>query len=119
MLLLLAGCVSMPSPVRTPARLVHVVFFELADPAEADALRADCDRLLAPISDVRGYTLGAPVDIGRPSVLHDYDLALIVRFVDEAGYRAYLEHPGHLALVEAWKPRLAALRVHDFWDVGS
>ncbi|GJM22255.1 MAG: hypothetical protein DHS20C15_21700 [Planctomycetota bacterium] len=111
------GCVSVPAPLARSARLVHVVFFELNDPADAAALRRDCDRLLQPISVIHGYSIGEHFDTGRDSVLADFDLALVVRFLDEVDYREYLEHPAHLELVDVWRPRARGLRVHDFWDV--
>lgn len=114
--LVFVGCSSLGGgrPAR-PAPLLHLVYFELAEPSdEAIAeLASDCDALLAPIPSVQSYAVGRHHDIGRDGILDDYDLFLLVGFEDESGYRAYLEHPDHVALVERWRPRFAGLRIHD------
>lgn len=114
--LVLVGCAADDAarPAR-PAPLLHLVFISLTDPTPmaVDALRHDCDRLLAGIPSVRDYAAARPVDTGRPGVLDDYDLALFITFDDEEGYREYVEHPDHLALVAEWMPRLSNLVVRD------
>ncbi len=121
--LVVGACASSPTEeaeAPRPAPLIHLVYFALPDDgAKSEAvaeLLADCDRLLAPIPAVLSYAAGRPLDTGRASVDDDYDLLLMVRFEDEAGYRAYLGHPDHLTLVDTWKPRLASLRIHDALD---
>lgn len=112
----LASCaVSPPGPVR-PGAINHVVFFELHDPAEAEALIADCDALLATIPVVTAYYAGTHVDAGRSTVLSDYDVGCFVAFDSLEAYAEYVEHPNHVLLVEKWGPRLSALRVYDVGD---
>lgn len=119
----LAGCTAIertrcePGPFRFgDAALVHVVLFELDDPGRVEALAADCERLLAPLSMVFGFSVGRHLDAGREGIQDDYDLALVVRFVDAEAYQAYAEHPAHLELVATWKPHLTGLRRYDYWD---
>lgn len=116
----LAGCTTTIEcrigPAANPAALVHVVLFDLDDAFLADELAADCERLLKPLPMVHGFSVGRHVDTGREGVQSDYDLALVVRFVDERAYQAYAEHPSHLELVAIWKPHLSGLRRYDFWD---
>ncbi len=94
----------------------HIVLISLDDPSQVPALQADCDRLLTRIPSVRTYTAGSHIDIGRDSVLTDYDLGLIVTFDDADGYRAYVDHPLHIQLVETWRDRFASIRVWDIHD---
>lgn len=109
---LLGGCTSAPSP-RPVAAISHVVFVDLADPADADALLADARAMLAPIPSVTAYSAGKHLDTGRPTVLGDYDVGMILGFDDAAGLNAYVIHPDHVAFVERWRPRLTGLRVYD------
>ena len=95
-------------------RLQHVVLVDVADDAEIPAMRADSDRLLPTIPQVKGYVCGAPVDIGRTNVARDYDLGIIVEFDSVDDYKAYLEHPVHQQLVQVWRPRWKRAYIVDF-----
>ena len=113
--LLLGGC-ACPTGAGAPsgaAPLLHLVLFQLDDPADAAALRADCERLLTTIPTVVSYACGTHVDIGRDTITSDYDLALRVGFDDVEGYHAYLSHPAHLELLALWKGRLGPYRIID------
>lgn len=117
--LVLVGCAShgiAPRAASRTARINHVVFMVLADPADAPALLADCDDLIPTIPSVTTYFAGPHYDSGRATVLDDYDVGLYVGFEDQAGYDAYLVHPNHLELVETWRPRVEALLVRDIVD---
>ncbi len=105
----LAGCVRSP----TPPAIHHVVFCTLKDPAEADALVADCARTLAPIPSVRSYACGRHLDTGRAGVDTAYDVAILIGFATPEDYQAYETHPGHVALVARWMPRLSSLTIRD------
>lgn len=98
-----------------PGMINHVVFFDLQDPRESEELIDDCYQLLQIPGAVSGYA-GTHYDIGRDSVLRDYDVGFFVAFDSEADYRAYVEHPEHLRLVEKWKPRWDSIRVYDIGD---
>ncbi len=108
---LLAGACTHHAPT-----ISHVVLISLEDSSQTPALQADCNRLLTQIPAVRTYTAGSHIDIGRDSVLHDYDLGLIVTFDDADAYRAYVDHPLHIQLVETWRDRFASIRVWDIHD---
>ncbi len=92
----------------------HVVFFDLQDPADAEELIADCYDLLS-FNPKSGYA-GRHYDIGRSSVISDYDVGFFVAFNSEEEYRAYIEHPKHIALVEKWKSQWDSIRVYDVGD---
>ena len=99
-----------------PARINHVVFMTLKDPAQADALVKACDAELAPIPGVTSYFAGTHLDTGRATVDADYDVGLYLGFNTEEAYSGYVEHPAHVAFVEAWKPKLELLLVRDILD---
>jgi len=98
-----------------PGRINHVVFFELENAAEAEALIAESLRLGA-IPGVTACYAGRHIDTGRDTVLQDYDVGFFVAFDSEEDYASYVIHPDHVALVEKWRPRLTALRVYDVLD---
>ena len=102
----------------SPGLINHVVFFDLKEPADTDELIGDCYELLMLPSATSGYA-GRHYDIGRDSVLRDYDVGFFVAFESEEDYRAYVEHPAHVALVEKWKPRWDSIRVYDIGDAVS
>jgi hypothetical protein len=53
------------------------------------------------------------METGRSNVIGDYDVGIYVGFVDAAGYRAYLDDPRHLDLVERWREGWKAVRIFD------
>jgi len=108
-----AGCASTPP---RPARINHVVFFTLANPADADALIRECDERLATIPGITSYYCGPPLDTGRETVLADYDVGFYVGFDSLDDYENYIEHPQHQAMVADWRPRLESLHVRDVVD---
>lgn len=101
-----------------PGLINHVVFFDLQNPEDAEELIQDCYDLLTIPGATSGYA-GTHYDIGRSSVLRDYDVGFFVAFSTEDDYRAYVEHPWHVALVEKWKPRWDSIRVYDIGDARS
>jgi hypothetical protein len=110
------GCATWtPAPSR-PASISHVVFFKLKAASDAPELLADCDAKLPAIPGVVSYASGRHLDIGRTNVESGYDLGLYVGLEDEAGYRAYLDHPNHAELVQKWRPRWEWIRIYDVYD---
>jgi len=99
-----------------PARINHLAFFKLHDPAGAGELIADCDEHLATIPGVMSYYAGTHLDAGRTNVDGDYDVGFFVGFETEEAYRKYVHHPSHVMVVEKWKPRWEWIRVHDVLD---
>ena len=100
-----------------PASLIsHIVFVELNDPADYEAILADSDAMLATIPSVRQFAAGAHHDTGRTTISTDYDLAIYLGFDTNEGLSVYVAHPQHVAYVEKWKPRIRSLRVYDMLD---
>lgn len=110
------GCATRPAAPTRPAVVNHVVFFKLSNPAEADALIADCDARAPRIPGVVSYYCGRHVDTGRPTVDGDYDVGFFVGFDSLEAYRTYVDHPDHVWLVQKWRPRWEWIRVHDILD---
>ena len=71
----------------------HIVLFKLRDrsPESIAATRVHLERMRLAIETLRELEIG--VDIMRSG--RSYDLALITRFDDRAGFEAYREHPAH------------------------
>ncbi len=90
------------------------MLIKLQDPADAGALLAECRARLPAIPGVASCVAGAPLDVGRTGIDGDYDVGLVIAFATAEDYRTYLEHPAHVALVAAWKPRWTWIRIHDF-----
>jgi hypothetical protein len=113
---LMHGCAASWANPPRPARINHVVFFKLKNSEDAVKLIYDCDTKLATIPGVVAYFAGPHLETGRASVASDYDVGFYVGFMREDAYRAYVEHPSHIAVVEKWKPRLESLFVRDVLD---
>jgi len=99
-----------------PARISHIVLFKMRSPADARALETESRRKLTRIPGVASYHSGHHLDIGRQGVESDYDVCLTVGFDSVEDYRAYLEHPLHVELVEDWRDRWAWVRIYDVED---
>jgi hypothetical protein len=102
-------------PLR-PAPILHLVYFHLQDPTQAEDLLMDCQQQLASIPGVVSYAAGMHLETGRDSVDGDYDLALLVGFADVEAYQDYLVHANHLELLATWRDRLASYTIHDVLD---
>jgi hypothetical protein len=115
-----AGCRSTPEEVALARRdrlgsppITHAVLIRLKDPARTAELVRDCDASLPAIEGVDGYSCGVPLDMGRSNVSGDYDVGIYVGFADESAYRAYLDDPRHLSLVERWRDGWQSVRIFD------
>jgi hypothetical protein len=76
--------------------LRHVVMLTLDAHADLDGLVASLRRLPEQIADIRAYEVLADAGLAEGNA----QLAVIGTFDDEAGWRAYLEHPEHQAVVQ-------------------
>ena len=120
---LIAGCAATPEEASLSrkerldtAPITHVVLIQLKDPTRAAELVADCDRALPAIGSVASYSCGVPLATDRTTVLRDYDVGIYVGFRNGADYRAYVDDPRHLALVERWRDGWKAVRI---WDIAE
>lgn len=108
----LAGGCQGHRPASAPL-ISHIILFDLREPAEASELLSDCDTYLADINSIETYVSGEHFESGRPMVLSDYDVGLIVGFATPEDYAAYLSDPLHVRLVEKWQSRVEQMRVYD------
>lgn len=92
----------------------HLVLIKLKDTNDRAALEKDCNAKLSSIPGVLEFSLARPIDIGRKNVDGDYDVAVSVEFASTDAYKAYLVHPDHLALVNAWKEKSQTMRIYDY-----
>ena len=119
---LLIACLSLaacaPTQHRAPrtALIGHIVFVELNEPGDYDAILADSDEMLATIPTVSTFAAGRHIDTGRDTIINDYDLAIYLGFESVEDLATYVAHEQHIAYVTKWKPRLKALRVYDMHD---
>lgn len=117
---LFTGCATPPvQPAPTtarPARINHVVFFKLNDPADADEFIADCDTELATIPGVVSYYAGRHIELERANVDSNYDVGLYLGFMSVEDYDRYLSHGNHQSIVRNWGSRLEWIRIHDVLD---
>lgn len=116
--ILLTGCVRITPGDQyayPPGKINHVVFFELRDQNQKEELIDDCYELLQIPGVTSGY-VGTHYEVGRESVITDYDVGFFVAFDTEDDYAAYVEHPAHVVLVSKWKPRWDSIHVYDIGD---
>ena len=113
-LLLLVGCQAQHAA--RPALINHPVFFELNNPDDAPELIADCDAMVAEVSEVISYYAGAHFETGRANVKTDYDVGFYVGFSSAEDYQTYVQHEAHQALVRKWGPRCVRIDVYDVLD---
>jgi len=97
--------------------LRHVVCLTWVDdvaPAAVDAVVDGLRALPAQIPELRGYWVGTD----RRLATGNADLAIVADFDDDAGWRAYQQHPAHIAvLTERIRPILAHRAAVQFdWD---
>jgi hypothetical protein len=71
------------------------------------------------IPTLAGWKAGSKVDSGRSQVQTWYTIGVVTEFDSVEDYKAYLEHPRHMALVEKWKPRWKRSEMFDFGGPSS
>ena len=111
--LLIVGCGSQKTNSFQQAAINHIVLFGLQDSVDVGELIGDCDAKLSNIDGSVSYWCGVAGDFGRSHVDRDYDVCLYVGFESDEAYRHYLDHPGHVELVQKWRSRWRWIRVHD------
>lgn len=97
--------------------LEHVVIIwlkEAGNPAIQNRIIA-ASQVLRSIPGVLSLRAGTAIASERPIVDSSFDVALVIRFTDQAALDNYLSHPLHLQLVEATlKPLVERILVYDF-----
>jgi hypothetical protein len=73
-----------------------VVLLTLDDAADADAIAASLRRLPGLIAEIRAYEVLVDAGLAEGNA----QVAVIGTFEDEAGWRAYVEHPEHQAVLQ-------------------
>ena len=78
--------------------LRHVVCLtwrDTASPADIDAVLTGLAELPGIIPEIRAYTVARDLGLSAGNA----DLAIVADFDDAAGWRAYLDHPAHQAVL--------------------
>jgi hypothetical protein len=87
--------------------LRHVVcltWSDAATPADVDAVIAGLAELPGLIPEIRAYTVASDLGLSAGNA----DLAIVADFDDADGWRRYLDHPAHQAMLrERIRPILA------------
>jgi len=90
---------------------IHVVLFKLKDRSAASVAATHAQlSSLTTIETLRGYEVGADI-IHSP---RSYDLALIARFDDMAGYELYRDHPIHQPVLAHTREAAETIIAVDF-----
>lgn len=112
---LLAGCACQPKP-----GLTHVVVVWLKQPGnEADRARLvnTAKDLKARIPELEALTVGRPLPKRGPFDDVSYDVAMVMRFRDEAALASYRTNAVHQrALREVLSPMMRRAVVYDYLD---
>jgi hypothetical protein len=99
-----------------PAPVTHLVFVWLKTPGDERARQRiiEASQTFVSIPGVHSVTTGNALPSTRPIVDSSYDVAIIMRFGDEAALRAYDQHPTHKkAVEEVLKPLAAKVQIYD------
>ncbi len=115
-LVLLTGCASTQYRAPRPALIGHIVFVDLKQNSDYDAILRDSNEMLGTIPSVATFAAGRHIDTGRDTIINDYDLAIYLGFESVDDLNAYVTHDQHIAYVTKWKPRMNALRIYDMYD---
>jgi len=100
--------------------LAHVLLFNVRDnvpTAERDALIDAWAKALREIPSIQRAHVGTRMRIGREyeqMMRTDYPYAAIIEFKDEAGLRAYLDHPAHADMANRFFAVLTDALIYDF-----
>ncbi len=100
--------------------LAHIVLFRPKPDLPADARRAFArafERAVCEIPSVRRARVGRRCTLGTvydSLMREDFSYAAIVEFDDEAGLKAYLEHPAHQELGERFYQAIEIALTYDF-----
>lgn len=79
--------------------ITHVVLFRWqpgTPPERVAALSAALDAMVPEVPTIRSYRHGADLGLAEGN----WDYAVLATFDDVEGFRAYRDHPAHVAVVE-------------------
>ena len=100
--------------------LAHVLLFNVREnipPAERKALIDAWAKALRDIPSITRAHVGTRVRIGRDyeqMMRNDYRYAAIIEFENEAGLRAYLDHPAHADMANRFFAVLTDVLIYDY-----
>jgi len=99
------------------ARVTHVVVCWLKTPGDEHARQQliDDSKSFTRIPGIVNVSAGRGLPSTRPAVDSTFDVAIVMKFKDEAALAEYSHHPIHLAAVErTLKPLVAKYVIYDY-----
>ena len=100
--------------------LAHVLLFRVREDVPADERKLLIDAWAKALRDIPAITrahVGRRVRIGREYeqlMRTDYPYAAVIEFENEAGLRAYLDHPAHADMANRFFAVLNDVLIYDF-----
>ena len=94
----------------------HVVLFSWTqDATEAQqlAMADELRKLPAAVDTIRAYEVGPDAGVNPGN----FDFAVVAKFDDADGYRAYRDHPAHRTVVEQYVNPIVARRAGVQFDI--
>jgi hypothetical protein len=96
--------------------LRHVVLLTLDDSCDVDGLVAALQALPGSIPALRSYVVGSDAGLAEGNAT----VAVVADVDDEAGWRAYVDHPAHQQVnAERVRPHLVARTAVQHWTSGG
>ncbi|HVT88371.1 MAG TPA: Dabb family protein [Tepidisphaeraceae bacterium] len=99
------------------AHVTHVVVCWLKNPGDEQARQQliDDGKSFTKIPGIVHVSAGRVLPSTRPAVDSSFDVAIVMKFKDEAALKSYGQHPVHLAAVErTLKPLVAKYVIYDY-----
>jgi hypothetical protein len=100
--------------------LAHVLLFRVRDDVPEDERTALMNAWATALREIPSITrahVGRRVRIGREyeqMMRTDFPYAAVIEFNDEAGLRAYLDHPAHADMADRFFAVLTEALIYDF-----
>jgi hypothetical protein len=104
---------------RPAAHVMHIVVCWLKNPGDTAARKQliDESKAFASIPGVVSVSTGPVMPSTRPAVDSSFDVAVVMKFKDQASLEAYGKHPQHLAAIErTLKPLVTKHIVYDYTE---
>ena len=98
-------------------KLIHVVAVKFKEGTSAEDIQkveSEFRALKKKIDEIKDYEGGASVSLEKLN--KGFEHCSILEFKDEAGLKAYIDHPAHKEFVELLKKHMSDVFVIDFWE---
>jgi hypothetical protein len=117
MTLCVLSCGKKARTQKLDGELMHTVLFWLAEDANELAFIDGTNQFLKSIKEVKTFYVGIPAMTPRDVVDNTYSVYITMTFEKKEDLKTYLDHPLHLAYVEANKEKWDKVLIYD--EVGD